>query len=73
MAAVKAPTATCGCVKGSDGLRDRCEAGEKLWQDLTEARDLMQAGDPMRRGHKSRINDFAAKREAYHEHIGRAS
>lgn len=67
----------CSCAdKKSDGTRDRCAAGQQLWNELIEARDALREnqGSGSRVGRKPAIDEFARRRDTYHEHLkGEAS
>ncbi len=65
-----APTvATCGCEPDS-----RCEEAQRLWDELIEARDQLRANERSgsRVGRKPAIDEFAHRRDAFHEHRGAA-
>ena len=63
-------TQTCSCTeKKSDGMRDRCATGERLWEELIEARDALREGQGDRTGRKQLIDEFAARRDAYQDHV----
>lgn len=64
MTAPTTTTITCGCTQD-----ERCEEGQRLWDELIEARDAVREGQGQKKGHKARLNEFARRRDAYHEHL----
>lgn len=68
----------CGCVVASatrsrgSRVLERCVEGERLWGELRSRRDEMEAGEGRgeRKGHKARIDAFAAARAEHARHVG---